>query len=147
MIFVVFQEVSSSSYRFINNFLKSHELGTKSKIALFGVELKLCFVNWSNFIKRQWEGISAHIGQIQFDKLLLRSMLAGIRRVHTNGRRGLDDKGIVILMIDEKVSPAVGRDIDQGKADPINPINSAFHLTYNMVGNFFLPPTTGCAAI
>jgi ATP-dependent RNA helicase DOB1 len=48
------------------------------------------------------------------------------------GRRGLDDKGIVILMIDEKVSPAVGRDIVQGKPDPIN---SAFHLTYNMVLN------------
>lgn len=46
------------------------------------------------------------------------------------GRRGLDDKGIVILMIDEKVSPAVGREIIQGKTDPIN---SAFHLTYNMV--------------
>lgn len=48
------------------------------------------------------------------------------------GRRGLDDKGIVILMIDEMVSPAVGRGIVQGKADPIN---SAFHLTYNMVLN------------
>lgn len=48
------------------------------------------------------------------------------------GRRGLDEKGIVILMIDEKVSPAVGRDIVQGKPDPIN---SAFHLTYNMVLN------------
>lgn len=48
------------------------------------------------------------------------------------GRRGLDDKGIVILMIDEKVSPAVGKGIVQGKPDPIN---SAFHLTYNMVLN------------
>lgn len=48
------------------------------------------------------------------------------------GRRGLDDKGIVILMVDEKVSPVVGRSILQGKADPIN---SAFHLTYNMVLN------------
>lgn len=48
------------------------------------------------------------------------------------GRRGLDDKGIVIFIADEKVSPAVGRDIVQGKADPIN---SAFHLTYNMVLN------------
>lgn len=48
------------------------------------------------------------------------------------GRRGLDDKGIVILMIDEKVSKAVGKDIVQGKPDPIN---SAFHLTYNMVLN------------
>ncbi|XP_039950923.1 exosome RNA helicase MTR4 isoform X2 [Bactrocera tryoni] len=48
------------------------------------------------------------------------------------GRRGLDDKGIVILMIDEKVSPSIGRGIVQGKADPIN---SAFHLTYNMFQN------------
>ncbi|XP_074105985.1 exosome RNA helicase Mtr4 [Cotesia typhae] len=48
------------------------------------------------------------------------------------GRRGLDEKGIVILMVDEKVSPAVGKDIVLGKADPIN---SAFHLTYNMVLN------------
>ncbi|XP_049823785.1 exosome RNA helicase MTR4 isoform X2 [Aethina tumida] len=48
------------------------------------------------------------------------------------GRRGLDDKGIVILMVDEKVPPAVGRNIVKGLPDPIN---SAFHLTYNMVLN------------
>ncbi|XP_063928179.1 exosome RNA helicase MTR4 [Zophobas morio] len=48
------------------------------------------------------------------------------------GRRGLDDKGIVILMVDEKVPPAAGRDIVKGQPDPIN---SAFHLTYNMVLN------------
>lgn len=48
------------------------------------------------------------------------------------GRRGLDDRGVVILMIDEKMSPAVGKNIIQGKADPLN---SAFHLTYNMVLN------------
>ncbi|XP_066261007.1 exosome RNA helicase MTR4 [Euwallacea similis] len=48
------------------------------------------------------------------------------------GRRGLDDKGIVILMVDEKVPPAAGREIVKGLPDPIN---SAFHLTYNMVLN------------
>uniref|UniRef100_V5H1W4 Putative cytoplasmic exosomal rna helicase ski2 dead-box superfamily n=1 Tax=Ixodes ricinus TaxID=34613 RepID=V5H1W4_IXORI len=48
------------------------------------------------------------------------------------GRRGLDDRGIVILMIDEKMSPAAGKDIVKGLPDPIN---SAFHLTYNMVLN------------
>lgn len=48
------------------------------------------------------------------------------------GRRGLDEKGIVILMIDEQVSPVIGKAIVQGKPDPIN---SAFHLTYNMVLN------------
>ena len=29
------------------------------------------------------------------------------------GRRGLDDRGIVILMIDEKMSPGVGKNILQ----------------------------------
>ncbi|KAI8438729.1 hypothetical protein MSG28_011142 [Choristoneura fumiferana] len=48
------------------------------------------------------------------------------------GRRGLDDKGIVMLMIDQKVTPTVVKEMVQGKADPIN---SAFHLTYNMVLN------------
>lgn len=48
------------------------------------------------------------------------------------GRRGLDDKGIVILMVDEKVPAGPGRDMVKGLPDPIN---SAFHLTYNMVLN------------
>jgi ATP-dependent RNA helicase DOB1 len=48
------------------------------------------------------------------------------------GRRGIDDKGIVILMVDEKLSPTVGKDLIKGKPDAIN---SAFHLTYNMVLN------------
>ncbi|XP_013779377.1 superkiller viralicidic activity 2-like 2 [Limulus polyphemus] len=48
------------------------------------------------------------------------------------GRRGLDERGIVILMVDEKMSPSVGKDIVKGLPDPIN---SAFHLTYNMVLN------------
>jgi ATP-dependent RNA helicase DOB1 len=48
------------------------------------------------------------------------------------GRRGIDDKGVTIVMIDEKISPSVGRSLFKGAADPIN---SAFHLTYNMVLN------------
>jgi ATP-dependent RNA helicase DOB1 len=48
------------------------------------------------------------------------------------GRRGLDDKGIVILMIDERMSPSAAKDIIKGQA---NSLNSAFHLTYNMVLN------------
>lgn len=35
-------------------------------------------------------------------------------------------------MVDEKVAPAAGRNIVKGSPDPIN---SAFHLTYNMVLN------------
>eukprot|EP00112_Aurelia_sp_Birch-Aquarium-sp1_P016633 Seg379.1 transcript_id=Seg379.1/GoldUCD/mRNA.D3Y31 product="Exosome RNA helicase MTR4" protein_id=Seg379.1/GoldUCD/D3Y31 len=48
------------------------------------------------------------------------------------GRRGLDDKGIVILIVDEKMGPDVGKGLLKGDADPLN---SAFRLTYNMVLN------------
>ncbi|XP_077944178.1 exosome RNA helicase MTR4 [Gasterosteus aculeatus] len=48
------------------------------------------------------------------------------------GRRGMDDRGIVIFMADEKMSPKVGKQLLKGSADPLN---SAFHLTYNMVLN------------
>lgn len=48
------------------------------------------------------------------------------------GRRGLDERGIVILMLDEKIPSDVGRSLLQGQPDPLN---SAFHLTYNMVLN------------
>lgn len=40
--------------------------------------------------------------------------------------------GIVILMIDEKMSSQSAKDIVKGAPDAIN---SAFHLTYNMVLN------------
>lgn len=48
------------------------------------------------------------------------------------GRRGLDDRGIVIQMIDEKMEPHAAKDILKGTADPLN---SAFHLGYNMLLN------------
>ncbi|OWK10670.1 hypothetical protein Celaphus_00005669 [Cervus elaphus hippelaphus] len=48
------------------------------------------------------------------------------------GRRGMDDRGIVILMVDEKMRPKIGKQLLKGSADPLN---SAFHLTYNMVLN------------
>ncbi|RUS33914.1 rRNA-processing arch domain-containing protein [Jimgerdemannia flammicorona] len=48
------------------------------------------------------------------------------------GRRGLDDRGIVILMLDEKMEPAVAKNMVKGEADRLN---SAFHLSYNMLLN------------
>ncbi|XP_056146246.1 exosome RNA helicase MTR4 [Lampris incognitus] len=48
------------------------------------------------------------------------------------GRRGMDERGIIIFMVDEKMNPAVGKQLLKGSADPLN---SAFHLTYNMVLN------------
>ncbi|XP_057657112.1 exosome RNA helicase MTR4 [Diorhabda carinulata] len=73
-------------------------------------------------------------GMRKFDGSSYRWITSGeyIQMSGRAGRRGLDDKGIVILMVDEKVPPTTGRDIVKGQADPIN---SAFHLTYNMVLN------------
>jgi len=48
------------------------------------------------------------------------------------GRRGLDERGIVIMMIDEKMEPATAKDIVRGEQDKLN---SAFHLGYNMILN------------
>ena len=48
------------------------------------------------------------------------------------GRRGLDDRGIVIMMIDEKMEPAIAKDIVRGEQDKLD---SAFYLGYNMILN------------
>lgn len=48
------------------------------------------------------------------------------------GRRGKDSKGIVIMMVNDSMTPSVGRSLIKGAP---NPIDSAFHLTYNMVLN------------
>jgi ATP-dependent RNA helicase DOB1 len=48
------------------------------------------------------------------------------------GRRGLDDRGIVILMINETMEPGVAKEIVKGEQDKLN---SAFYLGYNMILN------------
>ncbi|KAJ3323503.1 ATP-dependent RNA helicase mtr4 [Boothiomyces sp. JEL0866] len=48
------------------------------------------------------------------------------------GRRGLDDRGIVILMIDEKMEPDIAKGMLKGVSDSLD---SAFHLTYTMILN------------
>ena len=48
------------------------------------------------------------------------------------GRRGLDDRGIVIMMFDEKLEPSAAKLMVKGEADRLN---SAFHLGYNMILN------------
>lgn len=48
------------------------------------------------------------------------------------GRRGLDDRGIVIMMVGEEMDPAVAKEIVRGEQDKLN---SAFHLGYNMILN------------
>ena len=48
------------------------------------------------------------------------------------GRRGLDDRGVVIMMLDQKMEPAVAQGMVLGTTDPLN---SAFYLSYHMILN------------
>ncbi|XP_024172476.1 DExH-box ATP-dependent RNA helicase DExH9 [Rosa chinensis] len=48
------------------------------------------------------------------------------------GRRGIDKRGICILMVDEKLEPSTAKMMLKGNADSLN---SAFHLSYNMLLN------------
>ncbi|TGO12539.1 hypothetical protein BTUL_0086g00140 [Botrytis tulipae] len=48
------------------------------------------------------------------------------------GRRGLDDRGIVIMMINDKMEPESAKTIVRGEQDKLN---SAFYLGYNMILN------------
>ena len=48
------------------------------------------------------------------------------------GRRGLDDRGIVIQMLDEKIEQTQIKQILKGVADPLT---STFHLGYNQILN------------
>ncbi|KAI9785684.1 MAG: ATP-dependent RNA helicase mtr4 [Geoglossum umbratile] len=48
------------------------------------------------------------------------------------GRRGLDDRGIVIMMVNGGMDPVVAKEIVRGEQDKLN---SAFHLGYNMILN------------
>jgi len=48
------------------------------------------------------------------------------------GRRGIDERGITILMIDEKIGEDIAMGMLKGQSDSLN---SAFHLSYNMLIN------------
>jgi len=48
------------------------------------------------------------------------------------GRRGKDDRGVVIQMLDEKMEPKVCKDILYGDPDPLN---SSYRISYNMLLN------------
>ena len=48
------------------------------------------------------------------------------------GRRGLDEKGIIIVILKKKIDPEECREIMRGKSDPLN---SSFSLNYNQILN------------
>eukprot|EP00168_Porphyra_purpurea_P010213 TRINITY_DN2512_c0_g1_i11.p1 TRINITY_DN2512_c0_g1~~TRINITY_DN2512_c0_g1_i11.p1 ORF type:complete len:962 (-),score=428.47 TRINITY_DN2512_c0_g1_i11:1427-4018(-) len=70
----------------------------------------------------------------KFDGEVVRLLRAGeyVQMSGRAGRRGLDDRGLTILLCEEKLEPAAAKDLLCGAADPLN---STFHLGYNMLLN------------
>lgn len=52
------------------------------------------------------------------------------------GRRGLDDRGICILMLDEKLEPAIAKSMVKGSPDPLNRYGSNSMLRFSFIYSF-----------
>lgn len=73
-------------------------------------------------------------GVQKFDGVSFRLLSSGeyIQMSGRAGRRGLDDRGIVVMVLDEKIDPPTAKALLKGDADPLK---SSFHVGYNMLLN------------
>jgi ATP-dependent RNA helicase DOB1 len=70
----------------------------------------------------------------KFDGVDFRYITGGeyIQMSGRSGRRGIDERGIVIMMIDDKMEPAMAQGMVKGRSDHLT---SSFHIGYNMLLN------------
>jgi len=79
----------------------------------------------------------------KYDGKEMRNLTSGeyIQMSGRAGRRGLDERGVVMLMTGSDLQPDVAKTMLMGEADRLN---SAFHLSYNMLLNLMrlegIPP-------
>ncbi|RVW41859.1 DExH-box ATP-dependent RNA helicase DExH9 [Vitis vinifera] len=96
-----------------------------------------CFENFqvSNMLPLLKRGIGVHhSGLLPILKEVIEILFQEglIKMSGRAGRRGIDERGICILMVDEKLEPSTAKMMLKGSADCLN---SAFHLSYNMLLN------------